>query len=384
MVKLNDSENKDQNHSTCEGGDMKNRIRQSYPYGPVKSGAGQYVDDVKNTAVTVPSFNLPQSDFLSFETLQALKQAEIEGKESGEKLVALNCALESSPISEIPSLRQSIANVFYDSPVYKNATKRYRVSAQFGALGGVNIETFLPIDGVANHNQERILINLHGGGFMQGARTLSHVESMPIAALGRIKVISVDYSLAPESEYPKANNDIFLVYKALLEKYKPENIGIYGCSAGAVLTAQSIAKFQQEKLPLPGAIAMLSAAAHEISGGDAGYVAEAICKIPNIKKINDRKYFKNVDIDNPLLLPGESPEILSKFPASLLAVGTRDYTLSSVVHTHSQMVNLGVEAYLHVWEGLGHVFFYDSNIPESREVYDVIVRFFDKHLGPSN
>ncbi len=33
------------------------------------------------------------------------------------------------------------------------------------------------------------------------------------------------------------------------------------------------------------------------------------------------------------------------------------------------------------WDGLGHAFHFDSRLPESREAYDIIVRFFDRHLG---
>jgi monoterpene epsilon-lactone hydrolase len=52
-----------------------------------------------------------------------------------------------------------------------------------------------------------------------------------------------------------------------------------------------------------------------------------------------------------------------------------------VVQTHSELVRLGVEAELHVWEGLGHAFFFNPELPQSREMYDVTVKFFDKHLG---
>ena len=51
-----------------------------------------------------------------------------------------------------------------------------------------------------------------------------------------------------------------------------------------------------------------------------------------------------------------------------------------MVSTHSQLVKLGVEADLHLWEGVEHVFIWDPELPESREAYDVIVRFFDEHL----
>jgi monoterpene epsilon-lactone hydrolase len=34
-----------------------------------------------------------------------------------------------------------------------------------------------------------------------------------------------------------------------------------------------------------------------------------------------------------------------------------------------------------VWEGMFHGFFYNVDVPESRDCYDVIVKFFDRHLG---
>ena len=60
---------------------------------------------------------------------------------------------------------------------------------------------------------------------------------------------------------------------------------------------------------------------------------------------------------------------------------TRDLQLSSVVYTHAQLVKVGVEADLHVFEGLGHGGFLNPDIPEFIDVHNVIVRFFEKHLG---
>ena len=72
---------------------------------------------------------------------------------------------------------------------------------------------------------------------------------------------------------------------------------------------------------------------------------------------------------------------MAKFPPTLLLNGgVRDFSLSMVIVTHAQLVRLGVEADLHLWEAMGHVFNANPNLPESRESYNVIVSFFDKHL----
>lgn len=49
-------------------------------------------------------------------------------------------------------------------------------------------------------------------------------------------------------------------------------------------------------------------------------------------------------------------------------------------NTHRERAKPVVEADPYVWDGLGHAFFYDVGLPESREAFDVIVRFFGKHL----
>ncbi len=55
---------------------------------------------------------------------------------------------------------------------------------------------------------------------------------------------------------------------------------------------------------------------------------------------------------------------------------------ASAVNSDNALVKAGVDAELHVWDGLPHAFWYNSDLPESREVYGVIANFFDRHLSP--
>ena len=57
---------------------------------------------------------------------------------------------------------------------------------------------------------------------------------------------------------PAAVDDAIAVYKEMLKTYKPKNIGIYGTSAGAILTAEVTAKIKQLGLPMPGATGVFS------------------------------------------------------------------------------------------------------------------------------
>ena len=65
----------------------------------------------------------------------------------------------------------------------------------------------------------------------------------------------------------------------------------------------------------------------------------------------------------------------------MILTATRAYDMSAAVETHRQLVKNGVDADLHVWDGLGHCFIFTANLPEAREAYDVVGKFFNSRLG---
>jgi acetyl esterase/lipase len=207
-----------------------------------------------------------------------------------------------------------------------------------------------------------------------------------VAGYGRIKVVSIDYRLSPKYKFPAAAEDAVAVYKELLKTYKPQNIGIYGCSTGATLTAVAVARFQKEGLPRPGAIGLFSEGAiqDDHGEGDSYYIGPATMAgtIPTANEPSKLSpYMVGTDPHDPLVAPVVSLDVLPKFPPTLLISGTRDAWLSSVLYTHSRLVKTGVEADLHIWDGVWHSFYFDVTLPEWKEAYDVIIRFFEKHLG---
>ncbi len=261
----------------------------------------------------------------------------------------------------------------------------FAVDLEDTKIAGVHAFVYTPKAGIQGRNKERVLIDLHGGGFSGCWPGCAELESRPIAALSGIKVVSLDYREGPENKFPAASEDVASVYQELLKTHKAENIGIYGCSAGGMLTTMSVAWFQKHDLPRPGAIGVFCASAGEF-GGDAAYTSTPLGEarlMPEMREGGMRRlgYFSDVDPKNPLVAPINSPEVLAKFPPTLIITGTRAMEMSTAVYTHSQLVKFGVDAELHVWEGLFHGFFYNPDVPESRDAYDVIVKFFDRHLG---
>jgi len=334
--------------------------------------------EIPDDTTKIPSLSLPESSLLSREARAVLRRAQEPSKSDSSEMPC--ASIEQATAAQASLIHRCEADALHKSSFYQKLRDRYHVIWVPQSIAGVRTEVFTPVEGIKTENQRRVLINVHGGGFLGGWQTNSHLESIPIAALARIKIISVDYREAPEFAFPAASIDVAAVYKELLKTYRPESIGIYGCSAGGLLTAEAVAWLQKEKLPRPGAVGMFCEGADYWTEGDSGYVGKAMLGgIIWGEKIQN-PYFKHAGPDDPLAFPVRSPEIMEKFPPSLLIAASRDPALSSVVYTHSVLVDQKVDAELHIWEGLGHAFFYDPDLPESRAAYAVIVKFFETHL----
>ncbi len=131
----------------------------------------------------------------------------------------------------------------------------FPVNVEETTIAGVRTDIINPL-AAPQANRGRVLINLHGGGFNSDSGSL--IEGVPISNLAKIKVVSVYYRLAPENPFPAAVDDVVAVYKELLKTYKPHAIGIFGTSAGAILTAEVAVRLKQLSLPLPAALGMFS------------------------------------------------------------------------------------------------------------------------------
>jgi acetyl esterase/lipase len=254
-------------------------------------------------------------------------------------------------------------------------------------IDGVRTDVVTPASGIAPRNRKRVLIGAHMGGFMYGARFGGALEAVPLAGRGRIKVIAVDYRLSPEHLFPAASEDMEKVYREVLKTTRPESIGIFGCSAGGTLVAQSMAWFQQRGLPPPGAIGIFCSGAMPTFwwGGDSTWLSPLLnASLPSgpARPANaPRSYFEGIDTHQPLVTPGLFPEVLARFPPTLVVTGTRDVAMSNAIVTHARLLQAGVDARLYVQEGLGHGhFFAFPGTPESSAAYDVIWKFFDERL----
>jgi len=259
--------------------------------------------------------------------------------------------------------------------------KLYPANVAAGTMAGVPVRIVTPLTMSAD-KKDRVLLNLHGGGFRVDSGSLT--ETVPMASLTGMKVVSALYRMAPEHPFPAAVDDAVAVYRELLKTYKPSHIGIYGTSAGAILTAEVTVKLRQLKLPLPGATGIFSGMGDFIRTGDsqALYALNGFSGHldPPAKDGGDLgPYVGSTDPKDPVLSPMFADP--SGFPPTLFITSGRDLLLSGTTILHRAYLRAGVDAQLVVFEALPHAFWNNPGIPETKEADGIMAAFFTKHLG---
>jgi epsilon-lactone hydrolase len=247
-------------------------------------------------------------------------------------------------------------------------------------VAGVPVHIVTP-DGMPDANKDKVLLNLHGGGFNSDSG--SYTESIPIASYTKIKVVAVLYRLAPESPFPAAVDDSVAVYKELLKTYKPNHIVIYGTSAGAILTGEVAVKLKQLGLPMPAALGIFSGMGDFARDGDsqAMYALRGLSGHldPPESGPHDAEYVGSTDPKDPVLSPIYAD--LHGLPPTLFVTSGRDLLLSGTANLHRAFLNAGNDAHLVVFDALTHAFWYSPLLPEALEANHMMADFFVKQLA---
>jgi epsilon-lactone hydrolase len=269
-------------------------------------------------------------------------------------------------VAALPRLRESLGVTVEPSSI--GAVKAYAVTPK----------------SVPDANRDRVLLHLHGGVRVLNPGEAGTREAIMMAGFAGFKVISVDYRMPPDHPFPAALDDAVAVYRELLKTNPPENIGIFGTSAGGSLTLTTLLRAKMEGLPMPGAIAPGTPTVDLTKTGDTLFTNEMV---DNVLQTQDGfiratafLYANGRDLKDPLLSPIYGD--VNGFPPAILTSGTRDLYLSNTVRMHRKLRAAGVEAVLQVWEGQSHTQYNaDPAAPETKEYHDEVARFFSLHLG---
>lgn len=230
-------------------------------------------------------------------------------------------------------------------------------------------------------HKDKVMFFIHGGGMVVNTRKTQLQLQLDVANSLGVKIVSVEYPLAPENPYPAAVNDVLKAYQGVIKEYGAENVGVFGTSAGGGLTTALLLHLKERGLPLPAASAPISPESDMTS---SGYLFKAVgLNDPILPPYGTysavKAYAKGSDPKDPLVSPvfGDYSGITPMF----LVCGSSEVLGSDAIRIAANARSKGVDVTLYVNDGMWHCpIGQGTGVPELQQPYDEMIKFFKKHL----
>ena len=251
-------------------------------------------------------------------------------------------------------------------------------------LGGVAV---LDIKPKGWKDNPKVLVHAHGGAYtLHSARSRLPGSAQAADATG-LRVISVDYTVAPAGKWPKVTDEILAVLAGLQkEGHKLTEIAIYGESAGGALAAGTVLKMRDKGLGLPAAVVLWSPWADITNRGDSSLTLKGFEPFyiydKHLKPAADA-YADPKDQKHPYVSPVYG-DFTKGFPPTLIQGGTREIFLSHCVRLYRAIDAAGGTATLDLYDGMPHVFQVRPDLataPETRAALAKMAAYLRQQLG---
>ena len=230
-----------------------------------------------------------------------------------------------------------------------------------------------------NAPADRVLLYLHGGGFVFGlsAQHLAMVAELTLQ-LG-IRALLPDYRLAPHHPWPAALEDCLTAYRWLLRHgYPAQRIVVAGDSAGGNLTITLAMALRDAGEPLPAALACLSPVGDLSSSEERGRTfVDPVLHPRAIRRFN-RSYIDGHDARHPLISPvfGDWHGL----PPLLIHAGENELLREDAERMARAAQQAGAEVELAIYPWMWHVWQLNLELPQARDSLEKIAAFLRQHL----
>jgi len=262
-------------------------------------------------------------------------------------------------------LRQSLAHVRLDAGVVR----------QVVSAGGVPCEWIIP----PSHRADQVLLYLHGGGFVLGL-TPQHLQmGATLAQKMGLRVLMVDYRLAPEHPYPAALDDCVTAYRWLLQQgIAAQNMAIAGDSAGGNLTITTLMSLRDGGDPLPAAAACLSPVTNLTKKGDPQNRFRDPLLPSKAMQFYTQSYVGSSDARDAFISPVFGS--WNNLPPMLVHAGEDEILRQDALRISEMATAAGVDLRLEIYPRMWHVWQIFLALPQATQSLDDIARFLRAHL----
>lgn len=239
------------------------------------------------------------------------------------------------------------------------------VNVERASIAGLTVYWFIP----ENFAKEKILIYLHGGSYYMGSINSHRSMLSHFADKLNLRILFVEYPLAPENTYPVAINKVANLYEMVLKSFPPEKVVLMGDSAGGGLLVSMLSKIKMQNFP--SKTIMISPWLN-LEANSGSYTENAV-KDKILKKEDllyaSELYAADVSKTNPSRIK------FDKFPETLIFVGKDEIILDDAINFGKQ--NKGTTVKL--FENVSHVWpLTNISSKESVELIDEIKTFLNE------
>lgn len=231
----------------------------------------------------------------------------------------------------------------------------------------------------AETKNERVILYLHGGGYVIGSPHSHRALAGKIARGVMANCLLIDYRKAPENPYPAALDDSYFAYNYLLEEgYRPENIVVVGDSAGGGLSLALQFELLDFHKELPLCSVLLSP---YLDLTRTGQSVEYNSKNDRFLDVFEMRrwaewYAGDHDFKDPMISPlfGD----FHGFPPILVQASESEVLFNDSTRFVEKAQKQGVNIEFQTWHGLIHWWHMFGGVPEANEAIDKIISFISK------
>ncbi len=249
-------------------------------------------------------------------------------------------------------------------------------------LGGVPVVDIKPKNWKDNG---KVMVYTHGGAYTLFSAYSTIGSAALMAETTGLRVISIDYTLAPHAKWQQITDQVVSVFKALREQgYAMKDMAIYGDSAGGSLAAGSVLKMRDKGMGMPAAVVLWSPWSDITDTGDTystlKHADPAFFYDKQLKPSADA-YADPKDQKHPYVTPVYG-DYTKGFPPTLIQGGSKEIFLSNFIRHYQALDTAGQIVKLDIYEGMIHVFQAAlAGTPESKTALGKVNTFLKQHLG---
>ncbi|MBN1320581.1 MAG: alpha/beta hydrolase [Thermoleophilia bacterium] len=230
-----------------------------------------------------------------------------------------------------------------------------------------------------------LYINIHGGGFVLGHPEMEDRFMPVIAQKAGVRILSVDYSLAPEAMFPVALNECYAVVEyakthAAELGTDPGNVAIGGQSAGGNLSA-GVCLLDAERRELGLKALVLDYPPLDIHTDPYLKPRPKKALSPRMSRVYDQAYAGTREAaKNPLISPCyATPDQVRSFPPTLVITAGQDSLAPEAEAFKDKLIEAGVAVTFRRFEGARHGFNLMDE-PGAAESWQMIVDHLNRYL----